>query len=257
MTAIETTARIRRAADALLAARRERRVIVGLAEDARPHNLDEAWAVQDRIVTALGGQGAWKVGAADAACEPGVSPLPRALMHESPASVRARDFNFIGIEGEIGFRFGRDLPHRATPYTRDEVLDAVASLHPMIEIVDSRLANWRQRPVIEQMADLANHGALIVGPAAASVTPSIDQRAVEAEIRIDSVRRVALTGGNTAVDVQRLLTWLANHCALRGTPIRAGDVVTSGSCTGLVEVTAGSVIEARIGPLGVASVRIV
>lgn len=256
MTAIETEARIHRAADVLLAARRDHHWLAALPENARPHTLDEAWAVQDRIAAALGGHAAWKVGGPDATAEPGASPLPRSLMHASPARLLASDFHFVGIEGEIGFRFGRDLPPRAAPYSRDEALAAVASVHPIIEIVDSRYERFRERSALEQAADSANHGALVVGPAAPGVSASIDQTFVHAQIFVDGGLRVDKTGGNTAVDVQRLLTWLANHCAKRGTPLRAGDVVTSGSCTGLLEVTRGVRVEARIGGVGSAVLQL-
>lgn len=217
--------------------------------------MRDAFIVQDEIVAALGGGGVWKVGAANGSVEPGVSRLPRSLLHSGSTPVKAGDFAFIGIEGEIGFTLGRDLPARPTPYTRSEVLAAVASVHPMIELVDSRYSRWRERSPLEQTADLANHGALVIGPASAAAA-SIDQSVTAAEIWVDGERRVSLVGGNTAVDVQRLLTWLANHAIERGHPLCAGDIVTSGSCTGLIEVSVGCVVEARIGGVGIARVTL-
>lgn len=246
---LETEARIHRAADLLLAARRDRRPLAAFPEDARPHTLEEAWAVQDRVVAALGGPGGWKVGAADATSEPGVAPLPASGMHVGTTRLVASAFNFVGIEAEIAFRFGRDLPRREAPWTKSEVLAAVESVHPAIEVVDSRLAGWRERPGIEQAADLGNHGAFVLGPATA-LKPDIDQTKVTARVLVDRNLRVEKTGGNTAVDVQRLLVWLANHCAARGTPIRAGDVVTSGSCTGLEIVGAPCSVTAELDGLG-------
>lgn len=255
MTTLETEARIIRAAEALLAARRERRLLDGLPPDARPHVADEAHEVQDRVVAALGGRGGWKVGGPDATSTPGCSPLPRSLMSTGPARVRAADFGFVGIEAEIAFRFGHDLPRRDTNYTVAEVLDAVVSVHPAIEIVDSRLTDWRNRSGLEQTADLGNHGAFVLGTSAGAA-PSIDQTAVTARVLVDGALRVEKTGGNSARDVQRLLTWLANHCARRGTPLVAGDIVTSGSCTGLEIVTAPAVVTAMLVGVGEVSLRI-
>lgn len=244
------------AADLLLAARRERRQLAGLPSDSCPASIAEAHAAQDLIVAALGGRGGWKVGAASVTAEPGVSALPRSLIRESPARFKASEFNWVGIEGEIAFRFARALPTRATPYSRAEVLDAVAGVHPAIELVDSRYTEWRTRSALEQSADLANHGAFVLGPASRGVGPTLDQTTIAAEIRVNGEKRVALVGANTAGDVQRLLTWLANRCATRGTPIAAGDVVTSGSCTGLIEVRAGDHVSAHLQSLGIVEVTI-
>jgi 2-keto-4-pentenoate hydratase len=234
------------AAESLLIARRERRLLDGLSAVAALTSIAEAHHVQDFTVAAMGGRGGWKVGAANPTAEPGVSALPRSLMRESPAR----------FEGEIAFRFARSLPTRETPYTRTEVLAAVATVHPAIEIVDSRYSEWRMRSPIEQAADLGNHGAFVLGAASRGVGASVNQLELAAEIRVNGERRVALVRGNTAGDVQRLLTWLANHCASRGTPIEAGEVVTSGSCTGLIEVNAGDRVEAALAGLGIAEVFI-
>jgi 2-keto-4-pentenoate hydratase len=250
VTTIETEARIHRAADLLLAARRDRRPVPGFPEDGRPHTIEEAWSIQDRVVEALGGRGGWKVGAANATSEPGVAPLPASGMHTGTTRLVAAGFNFVGIEAEIAFRFGRDLPRRDADYTTAEVLSAVESVHPAIEVVDARLTDWRSRPAIEQAADLGNHGAFVLGPANPAARADIDQTRVTARVLVDRNLRVERTGGNTAVDVQRLLTWLANHCARRGTPIRAGDVVTSGSCTGLEIVGAPCSVTAELDGLG-------
>lgn len=253
MTAIETEARIVRAAELLLDAR-SRRVCLGpLPEQSRPHTFHEAWEVQQRTVAALGGRGGWKVGAGAPDAEPGLAPLPARGIASSPTKLRAADFNFIGIEAEIGFKLARTLDRADRPYTRAEVLDAVASVHPIVEVVDSRFADWRARSAIEQAADLGNHGALVVG-AAANVAPDLDQRTVVARVLVDGVERVAKTGGNAAVDVQRLLVWLANLAAKRGTALAAGDIVTTGSCTGLLEVIAGARVEAHLTTLGAVAI---
>jgi 2-keto-4-pentenoate hydratase len=253
MTSLDAAGRIRNAADALLAARRARKPLDALSESARPHTIDEAWAVQDRIVDALGGRGGWKVGAANPAAEPGASALPKALMHASGARVSASDFNFVGVEGEIAFRFARDLPRRDKPYATSEVLAAVESVHAAIELVDSRLRDWRTQPALVQAADLGNHGAFVLGPPG-KARADVDQTAQRAELWVNGRALVARIGANTGGSVQRLVTWLANHCAARDTPLRAGDVVTSGSCTGLDLVTAPADVTVYLPGIGDARV---
>lgn len=245
-------ARLDRAARRLIEARRDQRAIDGLPLDALPQTVDEALSIQARVLAQIGGHGGWKVGAASPDATPAASMLPAQRIYASPVQLSPTAFNFIGIEAEIAFKFGRTLDRAGGGYTEREVLEAVASVHPTIEIADSRYSRWRERSSLEQLADCGNNGALIVGPAANAV-PSIDQTRVQAQVWIDDTLRVTKVGGNTAGSVQRLLTWLANRCVELGMPIRAGDIVTSGSCTGLEIIPGGSVraVLAGVGEVGV------
>src|SRR6266700_512 len=127
---------IQTAAGALVAARTGQ-PIAGLPEGARPQSEADSYAIQDAVLRRLGERiGGWKVGFSP---EGGIfcAPIYASTVHGSPASLPASSFHLIGIECEIGFRLNRSLASRAQPYSRDEVLAAVA-LHPTIEIVDSR-----------------------------------------------------------------------------------------------------------------------
>ncbi len=247
--------RVEAAVRALLAARTQRSLLDGLAAEAIPTDDADVEAIQERTAAALGGIAGWKVGAANPGAVPGHAPMPRRGLHESPASLAAADFFFVGLEAEIAFRFAKSLPAAAAPFSMADVLGAIGSVHAGIEIVDSRYSNWRTRSAREQAADLGNHGAYVLGPAGAA-SVSVDQTQQAAELWIDGVCKVATVGGNTAGDVQRLLHWLANHCARRGLPIVAGDIVTSGSCTGLVLAHAGSRVEARLPGVGTAALSL-
>lgn len=249
MTELETRGRINRAAALLLQARRARAPIDRLPHDAWPHTADEAYAIQAATVAQLGGVAGWKVGAPSPAAEPSCAPLASSLVFESPARIDARQFNFIGVEVELAFRFAHDLPTRATPYTREEVLDAVGSVHPAIEIVDSRYKDWRARGGLETLSDCANNGAFVLG-SASRAPATIDQMTQPAELWIDNQRVVSTRGSNSAGDVRRLLTWLANHLAKRGTPLQTHAVATTGSCTGLVMVGAGAEVRGVLPGVG-------
>ncbi|MSQ19864.1 MAG: 2-keto-4-pentenoate hydratase [Betaproteobacteria bacterium] len=248
-------ARLDRAVQVLMAARRARKWLDALPADAMPQTLDEAHTIQDGQMIRMGGRGGWKVGAATPDAIPGRAPLAARSIYTGRPTLSAAEFHFVGIEGEIAFKFGTTLDRASRPYAVEEVLAAIASVHAGIEIADSRYVDFRSRSALEQTADLGNNGAYILGPASA-VLPTIDQLQVNAEIWVDGERIVQKTGGNSAGNVQRLLTWLANHCALRGTPITAGDAVTTGSCTGLEIIQKGSV-RAVIAGVGDVTVTIV
>jgi 2-keto-4-pentenoate hydratase len=233
----------------LLMAARRSGTLVPLVPRHAPDSIAAAYAIQDEVIEALGGRGGWKVGAPNAEAEPVCAPLPKAGIHASGAELPVADFGFTGIEVEIGFRLRRDLLPRTAPYTRDEVLDAVGGLCATIEVVDSRLEDWRSRSRFEQCADLGNHGALIVGPTA-GVPAGFDPLQQMAVLHVNERNEAAKRGGNTAGDARRLLHWLANHAAARGLPLRAGDVVTTGSCTGLYDARKGERLKGLLPGVG-------
>jgi 2-keto-4-pentenoate hydratase len=136
-----------------LAAARTGQPIAALPEGARPATEADSYAIQEAVLRRLGERiGGYKVGLSP---EGGIfcAPIYASKVHASPASLPARGFHLIGIECEIGFRLNQALAQRAKPYSRDEVLTA-ASLHPTIEIVDSRYQDFRSLDQLQVLADI-------------------------------------------------------------------------------------------------------
>lgn len=227
------------AVEALLAARRNRRLLDALPPSAKPSSKDEAYAIQNEVARRLGRVTAWKVGAPGPDAEPSCAPINPATLFFGVERLPAAMFHVIGIEAEIVYRLGGDLPSRDTPWTRDEVLAAVASVHPAFEICDTRFAAYGAQDGLSHLADQANHGALIVGAAAADWR-AIDPVRQPIALDIDGARVAEVVGGNSAGDPIRLLAWLANHGARPFGGLRAGDTVTTGSCTGTIFIQPGS-----------------
>ena len=120
-------------------------------------DLAEAYRAQDIVARALGSGArvaAWKVIPPQSGEEPRAAPIPPGKVFDSPARVSARGLHMIGIEGEIAFRFARDLPARGAPYADDEVAAAVSEALVAIEICDTRLAGWKDAPPLWKLADL-------------------------------------------------------------------------------------------------------
>lgn len=146
-----------------------------------------------------------------------------------------RALNLIGVEAEIAYRLGRDLPARPEPYSLDEVKSALESSHPIIEVSDTRFFAPASQDRPSHVADQLNHGALAVGAGSvdwAQIQP-LRQRAimnVNGEVRADTI------GENPAGDPMRLLLWLANEGARSADGLRAGCAVTTGSLTGIIFV---------------------
>lgn len=244
------------AAAALLEARRSRQWLTALPEGARPATQEEAVAIQALVAEALGPVGGWKVGAATPEATPSCAPLYASNLRFNSAPFAADEFNITGIEAEIGFRMGADLPPRDEPYSREEVMAAVASLHPTIEIVDTRFTALNSTEPLSHVADQVNHGALVVGPGLESWR-HIDPPNEPVRLTFNGKVAVEHVGGNTAGEPIRLLQWLANEGARRFGGLKAGMVITTGSCTGLLLVPPGTRVRAVFRNAGTVETEIV
>ena len=209
----------------------------------------DAYAVQERVARELGPVGAWKVGAASPAAEPVRAPILAATIHASPVTVPAAGFHVIGIEAEIAYRLGADLPPRERPYTSAEVAAAVEGMLPAIELVDTRLADHAAAPPLWKLADNQINGGLVTGPLA-TAWRRFDPVSQPVRLEIEDTVVAEGRGGNTAGDPFRLLVWLANHLGSQGGGLRRGEVVTTGSLTGLRFVAPGARVRATLEGLG-------
>lgn len=206
--------------------------IADLPPACRPASEAEAYAIQAALIARLGGAiGGWKVGAPGPDAPISCAPLPSRDLVDSPASLPAERFTLRGVESEIAFRLGADLPpRRERAYAPAEILDAIASSHPVIEVLQSRFADPDAATPLSNLADLIQHGALIIG------TPIADWRAVDYAAM--TIHQTA-TGtpdrertGNPAGDMIRLIAWLADRGAVWAGGLKAGQIVTCGSWTG-------------------------
>jgi len=237
------------AAELLLDARRTCKPIADLPSSLRPTTLEEAYCVQDRMSWIYEDIGGWKVGAPTPEATPTFAPMPACWMTCTGCELRGLTHRYRGVEAEIAFKMGADLPPRATPYSRDEVFAAVASMHPAIEILESALTDPDQATKLTTVADMAMHGGFVYGNAVPDWR-SIDFSKEMVSLAIDGSVRVERTGSNTAGDLTRLLVWLANEGSSRTEGLKKGDWITTGSWTGNTLAAAGSVVEARFAHAG-------
>jgi 2-keto-4-pentenoate hydratase len=237
------------AADLLMDARRTSRPIVDLPKEYRPMTLEEAYVVQDRMSWAYDAIGGWKVGASSPEATPVYAPMPAAWMSCSGCELRGPTHRFRGVEAEIAFHMGADLPPRDKPYTLDEVVMAIASMHPAIEILETALADPTQASKMTSTADLALHGGFVYGDPVPK-WHDIDFAKESVTLAVDGTVRVDRTGSNTAGDLMRLLPWLVNEGANRTEGLKKGDWITTGSWTGLTKGDHGSSVEVKFSTAG-------
>ena len=248
------------AAELLLEARRTATPIADLPEPLKPVSIEEAYFVQDamaRTIETEHGHGVrgWKVGAPAPDVTPIFGPMPFAWIADDASVFSAHRFRMRGLEAEIAFLIGRDLPPRATPYTRDEIVAAIASCHPAIEELEAGLVDPSKVARLTMIADMQMHGGFIHGPAVPD-WQRIDFAKESVALAVDGSVRVERTASNTAgTDLLRLVLFLANEGAARTGGLKRGSWITTGSWTGNTLASAGSTVDVRFSTAGSVSLR--
>lgn len=239
----------------LLAARMDpARRLAALPEALRPADAAQAYAIQRRVAARLGPVGGWKVGAPGPSAPPICGPLPRSGFQASPAGLQGAATLMRGIEAEVCFQLGHDLPPRygpdqaLLPYSRDEVVAALATAHPAIEILHSRFLDPDQVDPLSNLADTQMHGGFVYGDGTADWR-HIDFAAETVKQSVDDGPPLHRTG-NPAGDMIRLVVWLANEGAVWAGGLRAGQFVTCGSWTGKTVVGPAADVRVRFPSLG-------
>jgi len=156
-------------------------------------------------------------------------------------------------EPEFAFRMRIDLPPRPAPYTRQQVLDAVDTLHPAIEIPDSRFADFVSAGAAQIIADNACAHLFVLGPPATADWRALD---LVQERPVITLRGQQFTGHgrNVLGDPLIALTWLANELRQLGVALKAGQIVTTGTCHPPLPIQPGDRVECDFGLLGKVSV---
>lgn len=196
--------------------------------EIRPSNRPEAYAIQHLVAASFESIAGWKVGAPGPDAAPICGALPPTHVKPSPATMSSNTLR--AIEAEICFRMGTDLPPRQVPYTRDEVIAAIATAHPVIETLDSRFVDADAVDAFSGLADTQSHGGLVYGDGVAS-WHQIDFAAETVEQYVDGDLHMQHTG-NPVGDMIRLVMWMANEGAVWAGGLKAGQFVTCGSWTG-------------------------
>ncbi|WP_116472533.1 2-keto-4-pentenoate hydratase [Zobellella maritima] len=231
-----------------------------LPASCAPQTVEQAYAIQDGLARKLWlDQGlrtsCWKVGAPKPGVTPYSAPIPPQRVHDSGTLVDTDAFHMIGIEGELAFRLGRPLEPRATSYSDAEVRDAIGELCVTIELVDTRLQDWQQAGALWRLADNQINGALVVGSGIAD-WQGIKFGSQPVILRFNGVEQANKTGGHPLGDPTQLLGWAVNHLVARNGGLQAGDLITTGTWTGMIFVEPGTEVEVVFPGIGEARVSL-
>jgi 2-keto-4-pentenoate hydratase len=135
------------------------------------------------------------------------------------------------------------LPARDEAWSVDEVLDAVATVHPSIEIVNPRLPKGFNDVVEWYVADGGLSHALVLGPGVKPLKRT-DYAGITNKVSLNGVSKYSGIASNALGGPELALTWLANNLTAKGLFLRAGDVVTTGVITEVFNTSIGDHVEA-------------
>ena len=248
---------IDRAARLFDAARRGRYFVDDIPAELGLDNLEDAARVAERVV-ALSGERVvgFLVGATSPEMqrnldtdEPYYAHILESNLCLSPADLVPRSLLTIGLESEIAFTLGADLPARATPYSVDEVAGAIRSMHPSVEVVNGHVRDWLEKPTAWVMADNGTDGPLVLGAPIESWR-DIDRPAIPVTLTVNGELVREGLGANALGDPLNVMVWLANRRSREGKGIEAGQVVNTGTTAGIFFAEPGGEALADFGPLG-------
>ena len=237
-------------------------VVQVLPQACRPMTSVAGYAAQAQL-PAVSGRAVvgWKIAATSSNGQAHINvsgPLAGRLLSgqvfSSGASVPSQHNRMRVAEPEFAFTMGQDLPPQTSLYSQEHVMDAVVTLHPAIEVPDSRLAPFTQAGEAQLLADNACARHFVLGSPAPEGWRHNDlsQHAVQAQVLKGDAIRYSRTGSGAWVlgDPRTALTWLANQLSRLGIPLQKGQVVTTGTCMVPLELEPGDSAWADFGTLG-------
>lgn len=253
-------------AEALYRAEVERHPIAPLT-DSYPHlSMEDAYAIQLEVLSRKLLRGARagacvvgrKIGLTSKAMQqmfgveqPDFGHLLDTMAVPNGSEVRIEQLLQPRAEGEIAFVLKQQL--QGPGITEGDVLNATEHVRPAIEIVDSRIQDWRIR-LADTVADNASSGLFVLGD---SALPPAGLDLPLLGMVLDHNGEVALTGAGAAVlgNPATAVAWLANKLAELGSCLRAGEIVLSGAVSAAIPVRRGDVVRVTFAQLGSTSVR--
>ena len=263
---MQTEENTRAASDALWRCWQDGSVVDGLRDAFRPTSRAEGYAIQARLMahTAKPLFG-WKIAATSTAGQRHINvdgPMAGRVLAErvvqNGSTITLGPNRMRVAEAEFAFRAARDLPPRAYAYTGAEVLAAIGSLHLAIEVPDSRFRDFAKAGDAQLIADNACAHQFMLGPEVTSNWRSMDlaAHAVTGTIANRGVRNEG-TGANVLGGPLIAMTWIANELSQIGVGLKAGEIVTTGTCVTPLPLEEGDEAIADFGALGRVSLRFV
>jgi len=222
----------------------------------------DAYAIQQRIVAGRLADGArivgWKIGLTSLAMQqqlgvdqPDYGPILDRWLVPSGDIVATADLIAPRVEAEIAFILAEPL--RGPGVTTTDVRRATLAVAPAIEVIDSRIADWKLT-LVDTVADLASSARVVLGDQR-TLIDDLDLRLVGVVFEQDG--EVAATGAGAAClgDPLAAVAWAANTLGALGVTLEAGHIIMPGALHASLPARAGASFRARFDRLGDVAVR--
>lgn len=248
--------------DELHAALRDVRPIEPLSARYPQLSIDDAYAIQQRLMTHRLAAGerviGKKIGVTSrpvmemlGVFQPDFGWLTDAMSHHDGQAIDSAGLIQPKAEGEIAFLLRKRL--QGPGVTTAQVLAATEGVMACFEIVDSRVRDWKIR-IQDTIADNASCGAFVLGDRLVDVR-GLDLRTCG--MVLEKNGEVTCTGAGAAAlgHPAQAVAWLANTLGPRGIALEPGEIVLSGALAAMVPVKAGDQLRVSIGGIGGCTVR--
>ncbi len=260
-----TEERARQAAATLWALWNAGETINALPAHCQPESEDEGRQAQlyfpELADDAIGG---WKIAATSAGgqnhigvTEPLEGPYLQSHIHPDGAVLSMAGNHMAVAEAEFAFRFGRRLHSLDEPYSIEEIVDAVESLHPSLEFPDSRISEFSKAGAAALLADCACGREWVIGAATPSDWRSADLASAPTELIINGEVATQGTGADALGNPLSALQWAVNRLSARGISIEAGQYITTGVCGLPKPIRSGDRVTCDLGEFGKVSATLV
>jgi 2-keto-4-pentenoate hydratase len=188
--------------------------------------------------------------------EPFYGRLLQKRVYRSPARVAAADFFMCIIEPEFAFKMARDLPPDGAPYEEADIVAAVDTMLPAIEIVDSRFNNWTSIGAPSLIADNGSNGAWVQGPDYTADWRALDLVEHAMTLTVNDVVTRQGCGERVMGNPLNALAWLVNMLNQQGYGLKAGELISTGVCCEVYQAHAGDRLRADFGKLGTVEIAL-
>lgn len=248
-------------AEQLVRARQNGGALDDLPKGSKPRTLAEGYAMQRQATVAWSDKIAgWKVGATAASVqslfgisEPIFGPVFAKTVFQSPCFLRARDFQHLLIEAELAFLFSKQLVPKKSPYTREQIHDAIEAVAPAFEIVSPRFKKLPSDRLPQLVADFSANAGAVLGRTYTDWR-LIDFAAQSVSLSANGFLRERGTGALALGNPLNVLDWLVNAFSSHMIPVEAGQFVLTGTLTGMYLARTNEVCVADFGDLGTVEV---
>jgi len=254
--------RIKTLAEMLLAAEQAQKPLAPLTETDPDITVEEAYKIQLRIIEMKKSLGrvvvGKKIGLTSLAMqamlgvkEPDYGHILDDMVVREGEKIPLADLIAPRIEGEIAFILKEDLPGPGVTLT--EVIRCSEGVIPALEIIDSRIRDWKIK-LPDTVADNASSARIVLG-GVITPSPMVDLRTVGMVLEKNGEVLATAAGAAVLGHPAQAVAWLANKLAAYGVILRKGEVILSGALTAAAPVTAGDFFRADFGPLGDAKIK--